>query len=314
MNKPPLKFLILGAGGIGGYFGARLLQTGNEVSFLVRPARKALMDAQGLRLSSVKGDWQGAVETFTQVPPGRAFDVVVITCKSYDLEGAIEAIRPAVGGNTVVLPLLNGLSHLERLNQVFGADRVLGGLAKIVVMLDLDGSIKHLNDWSYITFGEQGGGLSERVKAIEAAFPADSVIAKAVPDIRQAMWEKLVHLSTVATMTCLMRASVGELARVPGGTQALISVLETNAEIAAREGCRPPESFLADFRKLFADTTVSYVPSILRDIDRHNPIEGEHIVGFMVAKAHQHGVPAPLHEIALMHLRAYEERRKAGRL
>jgi 2-dehydropantoate 2-reductase len=309
-----MKILLLGAGAIGGYFGARLIEAAQEVSFLVRPARKAILEANGLQLTSICGDFSGPVKAFATVSQEDDFDVVILSCKSYDLESAIEAVSPAVGAQTVVLPLLNGLAHMERLNEVFGTHRVLGGLAKIVIAQSPDGSIQHLNDWRTIVFGEQNGVMTPRVQALQAAFPKNSVLAKAVPDIQQQMWEKLVHLSTVATVTCLMRASVGEIARVPGGTELFLGVLETHAEIAAREGHPPPEAFLADYRKLFADRSAPYVPSILRDIERHKPIEGDHIVGYMLNKARKHGLDSSLHEIAYLHLRAYEERRLAGRL
>ncbi len=309
-----MNILVLGAGAIGGYFGARLIEAGQDVSFLVRQPRKELLDTKGLQLTSSFGDFSAPVRALTSVSSQDHYDVVILSCKAYDLDSAIEMVRPAVDATTAVLPLLNGLAHMERLNEAFGAQRVLGGLAKIVVAQSGDGSIQHLNDWRTVIFGEQGGGLSTRVQALHEAFPQGSVLAKAVPDIQQQMWEKLVHLSTVATVTCLMRASVGEIARVPGGTELFLRMLALHAEIATREGHPPPETFLADYRRLFADQTAPYVPSILRDIERHKPIEGDHIVGFMLNKVRKHGLDASLHEIAYLHLRAYEARRSAGRL
>ncbi len=309
-----MNILVLGAGAIGGYFGARLIEAGQNVTFLVRQARKDLLDLKGLQLTSPCGDFAAPVRALTSVASLDRYDVVILSCKAYDLDSAIEAVRPAVEAQTIVLPLLNGLAHMERLNEAFGAQRVLGGLAKIVIAQSSDGSIQHLNDWRTITFGEQSGGLSARVQALQEAFPQGSVLANAVPDVQQKMWQKLVHLATVATVTCLMRASVGEIARVPGGTELFLRVLDIHAEIATREGHPPPDTFMTDYRRLFADQTAPYVPSILRDIERHKPIEGEHIVGYMLNKARKHGLDVSLHEIAILHLRAYEERRSAGRL
>ena len=309
-----MKILVLGAGAVGGYFGGRLLQAEQQVSFLVREPRKANLDAFGLRIRSQFGNYQTPVHALTSVPPDGAWDLVIVTCKAYDLPSAIESIRPAVGPHTAVLPLLNGLSHLEPLNQAFGPSRVLGGLAKIVARLGTDGAIEHMNDWCGITFGEQNGQMSARVTALAAAFPSHSVNAKAVPNVMQAMWEKIVHLSTVAVMACLMRANVGEIAATPGGTEKFIEVLETNAAIAASEGYGPPESFLAGYRQLFADRSSTYGPSILRDLEAGKLIEGEHVVGFMVKKARLHGIAAPVHELAYLHLQAYEQRRMTGRL
>jgi 2-dehydropantoate 2-reductase len=313
-KRQGMNILVLGAGAIGGYFGARLIEAGQDVSFLVRQPRKELLDTNGLQITSQCGDFASPVRAMTSVASDDRYDVVILSCKAYDLDSAIAAVRPAVGAQTAVLPLLNGLAHMERLNLAFGAQRVLGGLAKIVIAQSSDGTIQHLNDWRTVIFGEQSGGLTARVQALQEAFPQGSVLAKGVPDIQQQMWEKLVHLSTVATVTCLMRASVGEIARVPGGTEIFLRVLDIHAEIASREGHPPPETFLADYRRLFADKTAPYVPSILRDIERQKPIEGDHIVGFMLDKARKHGLDASLHEIAYLHLRAYEERRRAGRL
>jgi 2-dehydropantoate 2-reductase len=205
--------------------------------------------------------------------------------------------------------LLNGVAHIEILNAKFGKERVLGGVAKIAATLTPDGLIKHLNDWRYVTFGEQSGEMSPRVTQLKEAFDKTSVIGSAVPNIMQAMWEKVVHLSTVAGMTCTMRASVGDIARTRDGSELMIELLERNAEIAGREGHRPSDAFLAEYRQLFNDQTSTYTASMLRDIERNGPVEADHILGFMLDKAKQHGVDPSLHRFIYVHLQAYEQRR-----
>jgi 2-dehydropantoate 2-reductase len=238
---------------------------------------------------------------------------MLLTCKAYDLDTAIKAVRPSVGPETAVVPLLNGLSHIERLNTEFGAGRVLGGIAKIGITLRPDGLIEHLNDWCSITFGEQDGRMSPRVLALKAAFDKTSVKAAAVPDIDQQMWEKLVHLSSLAAMTCLMRANVGEIARTPDGVGLMHTILARNAEIATRAGFPPPPHFVEQFRTLFADPAATYAASMLRDIERRGPVEADHIVGFMLTLARRYGIDDTLHTIAFTHLKAYELRRASGR-
>lgn len=309
-----MRILVLGAGAIGGYYGGRLVEHGADVTFLVRPARRATLERDGLNIRSQYGDFHGAVKTVTQEELGEHFDIVLLTSKAYDLDSAIEAIRPAVGPNTAVLPLLNGMAHIDKLNATFGADRVLGGLAKIIVTLDKDGTIQHLNDWCYIKFGEQSGVMSDRVLALQRAFPLDSVKASAVPDIMHNLWEKFVHLSTVATVTTLLRASVGEIASVPGGTNFFYQVLAVHAQVAAREGYPMTDAFLAEYRALFANKESAYVPSILRDLERKSAIEGEHIVGYMLARIREHGLDDTVHRICWLNLQTYEVRRAAGRL
>lgn len=311
-----MRVLVLGAGALGGYFGGRLTQAGADVTFLVRPARREAL-ARGLVVQSPAcGDFTMPVRAITQaeLPAEPAFDVVLLTCKAWDLDSAIAAIAPAMAKGAVVLPLLNGLAHIDRLNEAFGKANVLGGLAKIAATRAPDGTIRHLNDWRAITFGEQDGTMSPRVQALAAAFPTGTVVATAVPDIMRAMWEKLVHLATVASMTCLMRANVGEIVRSPGGTDLLLGVLQTNAAIAGAAGFAPSGAFLAEYRKLFSDPTSTYAASMLRDLEGGGPVEADHIVGFMCERARAAGIAAPVLGIAYTHLKAYEARRAAGRL
>jgi 2-dehydropantoate 2-reductase len=255
------------------------------------------------------------VRTLAAEEASPGWDAVLLSCKAYDLDDAIAAIRPAVDGRTAILPVLNGLSHVDRLAEAFGPGRVLGGLAKIQATLAPDGTVRQLNDWRWITFGEPDGAMSDRVRAIEAAFaPAKGVVAQAVPDIMARMWEKLVHLGTSAIGTVLMRANVGEIARSPGGTAFLHRLLDRNASIAAANGHPVRDAFIAEFRALFADPASAYGTSMLRDIEAGNRIEADHVLGFLLETARRAGIPDEAHEAAFLHAKAYEQRRAAGRL
>jgi len=309
-----MRVLTLGAGAIGGYFGGRLAESGADVTFLVRDSRKRDLFANGLRLVSPFGNYSAQVAAITSSEIDRPADVILLACKAYDLASAIEAIQPAVGPDTAILPFLNGVAHMATLNAAFGPQRVLGGLAKIALTLTPEGVIRHLNDWRYVTFGEQDGAISDRNQVLKAAFDRTSIMASVVSDIMRAMWEKLVHLSTVAGMTSLMRASVGEIARVEGGSEAMIRFLETNATAARCEGFPPSEAFMAEYRTLFSDRSSAYTASMLRDIERGGPIEADHILGFMLSRVRAHGLDDTLHRIAFIHAKAYEVRRASGRL
>lgn len=314
-----MRILCLGAGAVGGYFGGRLIEANAaDVTFLVRPERQARLRAEGLKIESAAyGNFScREVRTILQedLAHEQPFDVVIVTCKAFDLQDAIAAIAPAVERGATVLPLLNGLSHLAALNARFGTDHVLGGLAKIAATVTADGTIRHLNDWRFLVFGEQAGGLSPRVTAIKEAFDRTSVLATATPDIMSRMWEKFVHLATVASMTCLMRASVGEIARTPDGTGQLMAMLDTVAQIAGRAGFPVSEAFKDEYRTLFHDRTSNYTASMLRDLEGGRRIEGDHIVGFALDKAREYELQAPLLEAAYSHLKSYEARRAAGRL
>ena len=304
-----MRFLVLGAGGVGGYFGGRLAQNGADVTFLVRERRRDQLVQDGLRIKSPMGDATIPVKTLLAAGLKPEFDVILLTCKAYDLDSSIDAIAPGLKPDGVVLPLLNGLAHLDLLNACFGKPRVLGGIAKIASTLTSEGVVKHLNDWRFVTLGEQSGEISARAAAIAAAFPTDSVAANATATILSEMWEKLVHLSTAAAMTCLMRASVGDIAATPDGTKLFLRLFDLAAAIATANGHPPGDAFVASFRRLFANPTSGYTTSMLRDIQAGNRIEADHIVGFMLAKAREAGLDATLLEIAFTHLKAYEGRR-----
>jgi 2-dehydropantoate 2-reductase len=307
-----MKFLVLGAGGVGGYFGGRLAQNGADVTFLVRERRRDQIARDGLRIESPMGHATIHAKTVLAEGLKPEFDVVLLTCKAYDLDSAIEAISPGLKSDGVVLPLLNGLAHLDVLNARFGRSRVLGGIAKIAATLTSDGVVKHLNDWRFITLGEQDAPISPRVEAIAAAFPTDSVAANATKTILSEMWEKLAHLSTAAAMTCLMRASVGEIAATPDGAKIFLRLFDLAGAIATANGHPPGDEFVAGFRRLFSNPTSPYTTSMLRDLQAGNRIEADHIVGFMLEKAREAGLDATLWEIAYTHLKVYEGKRASA--
>lgn len=310
-----MRILVLGAGALGGYFGGRLLEAGADVAFLVRPRRRAQLERDGLVIESPYGALRRPVPVLSPEEAAPGWDVVLLACKAYDLDDAIEAIRPAVDARTAVLPVLNGVSHIETLQRAFGAERVLGGIAKIQATLAPDGTVRHLNDWRYLTFGEMDGRMSPRAAALAAAASgAKGLVAAAVPDIAFRLWEKLVHLGTSAVGTVLLRANVGEIVRSPGGGALLLRVLERNAAIAAHHGHPMRDAFLAEYRAVFSDPASAYSASILRDLEAGGRIEADHILGFLLDAARRAGVANELHEAAFLNAKAYEQRRDAGRL
>lgn len=309
-----MKILVLGAGGVGGYFGGRLAEAGADVTFLVREKRREQLRSQGLRIESPYGNATLRVEARLQSEIEPAYDLVLLTCKAYDLPSALEAVTPAMANSAAILPLLNGIAHLEALNARFGPKRVLGGTARIQVTLTADGVVRQLNDWQTITFGEQDGSESSRVLALKALFDRTRVEARISRDIVRELWLKLVHLSTVAGMTCLMRANLGEIVRTPDGAELLRAFFERNVRIASWAGYAPDEAFIRTYSELFSQRDSQYEASMLRDIEKGGPIEADHILGFMLRKCREAGVEDTLHRVAYAHVKAYEERRSANRL
>jgi 2-dehydropantoate 2-reductase len=313
VNNP--KILMLGAGGIGGYFGGRLVESGADVTFLVREGRRKILSEHGLRIESPFGDAQLAVKTAVASDVTPTYDAVVLTCKAYDLDAAVAAIAPAVAPTGYVLPFLNGIAHLDILNRKFGRDRVLGGTAKIQSTLTPDGAVRQFNDWRTLTFGEQSGEMTDRVRTLAALFEATKgVEVFAVTDIVQRMWEKLVHLSTAAAMTCLMRANVGEIVRTPDGRELFLNQLRRAASIAAANGHAPSTAFMEAWEETFSQRNSQYSTSMLRDIERGGQTEVEHILGFMLDKAREAGVAHQTLLLAYTHIKAFEQRKAARRL
>jgi 2-dehydropantoate 2-reductase len=309
------RILVLGAGGTGGYFGGRLVESGADVTFLVREGRRKILSEQGLRIESPFGDAQLAVKTVVASDLAPVYDAVILTCKAYDLDTAVAAIAPAVAPAGYVLPFLNGIAHIDVLNQRFGQHRVLGGTAKIQATLTPNGAIRQFSDWRTLTFGEQSGEMTERVRTLADLFAAaKGVEAFAVTDIVQRMWEKLVHLSTAATMTCLMRANVGEIVRTPNGREIFLDQLQCGAAIAAANGHAPSESFMRSWQETFSQQDSQYATSMLRDVERGGATEVEHILGFMLNKASEANIAHRTLLLAYTHIKAFEQRRAAGRL
>jgi 2-dehydropantoate 2-reductase len=313
MNSP--RILVLGAGSIGGYYGGRLAEAGTDVTFLVREPRQKALERDGLRIESPYGN--ATLKVKTVLAPDlkkHVFDLVILTCKAYDLSNAIDAIADGIGPSTAVLPLLNGVAQMDILNDRFGKDRVLGGTAKIQANVSADGIVRQLNDWRYITFGEQSGEISPRVKALAEAFAqTKGIVAEGVSDIMQRMWEKLVHLSTAATMTCLMRANVGEIVRTPDGGRLFLELLSDISKIAALSGYEPSAAFTALYRETFSDKSSGYATSMLRDIERRGRTEVDHIIGFVLARARSFGLENKTLELAYTHIKSYEQRLAARR-
>jgi 2-dehydropantoate 2-reductase len=305
-----MRILMLGAGAVGGYFGGRLLQAGRDVTFMVRPARAAALASDGLRIRSRFGDVRlAAPPTLMPGGSGAPFDVAILSCKAYDLEDAMDSIGPAIGDRGTILPLLNGMRHLDLLDRRFGCARVLGGQCVIGATVRADGTIDHLNDAHAIRFGERDGARSDRAQAILQAM-SDAVFDVRLSDrIVPEMWEKWVFLATLAGATCLMRATVGQILQAPGGGEFITELLQECARVARDAGVGPRESFLQRTGAMLMTAGSGQTASMLRDIERNAPIESEHIIGDLIRRSPPGAGALPLLNLAYTHLKAYEARR-----
>jgi 2-dehydropantoate 2-reductase len=309
-----MKFLVLGAGAIGGYFGGRLVESGADVTFLVRPGRRGQLERDGLCIESALGNMSRPVRTVLADSVTPDYDVVLLTCKSYDLQSSIEAIAPAAGPQTAVIPLLNGLAHFAVLDARFGASRVMGGTCGIDSTLGRDGVVRHGGTLQRLVFGERDGRRSPRAEAVAAVLAGTTLDWSLSDDIEQELWDKLVFLAALASMTCLFRANVREIISAPGGREAMERALAANVEIAAREGHPPSASGLDFARTRLTDPAGPWSASMLRDLESGGRVEVDHIVGWMLDLARRHGVDDTLLSVAFTHLKAFEVRREANRL
>jgi 2-dehydropantoate 2-reductase len=303
-----MRILVVGAGAVGGYFGGRLLQAGRDVTFLVRPRRAAELAKHGLIIRSPVGDFHlPSPPTVLQEDLAQPFDLVVLSCKAFDLEGAIASFAKAVGPATAILPLLNGMRHIDRLVERFGAERVLGGQCAISATLGDDGAVVHLNDWHALSFGELDASRSPRVEAIAAQILNSGFDARLAENIRQEMWEKWVLIATTAGMTCLMRASIGDYVAA-GGADLALRLLSECASIAAAQGFPLREPALERARTVLTASGSPFKASMLRDIEAGNRVEGDQILGDLLLRARKPD-DCSLLRIATLHLKAYEAER-----
>jgi 2-dehydropantoate 2-reductase len=305
-----VKILVLGAGGVGGYFGGRLVQNKADVTFLLRPKRAEAIKRDGLRIKSKFGDAKLDVKCVTQDQVKAGYDLVLFTAKAYDLHSAIDAIAPALDAKSCVLPFLNGMAHYETLDARFGRERVLGGVAYIGTKLSPGGEVDHFNEFHRIAFGPRAPAQAAVCDAFAATLKGVNFDWKQEAKIEQALWDKWVLLATLAGMTCLMRAPVGDILQAEAGERLILALLGENASVAKAEGFATPEAVLANHRAILTRKGSTFSASMLHDIENGGPAEGEHILGSLLGYARKHSLAVPMLEVAATHVRAYEARRK----
>ncbi|MGB3448674.1 MAG: 2-dehydropantoate 2-reductase [Xanthobacteraceae bacterium] len=305
-----MRILVVGAGAIGGYFGGRLLQSGADVTFLVRPRRAEELNRDGLVIKSPHGD-----VTLREPPTVLAqnlkqtFDIVLLSCKAFDLDDAIASFASAVGPRTAIMPMLNGMRHLDMLDAKFGRDRVLGGQCAIAATLNTDRHVVQLSPMQALGFGERDGILSERVREADVIFRRGNFDGRASETIMQDMWEKWTMLASLASSTCLMRGPVGKILEAPGGRDYILGVRDEISAIASAAGHTPRAPFVERMTGMLTTEGSPLTASMFRDVAAGLPTEADHIVGDLVARGDAAKVPVPRLRVAYTHLKTYEAQR-----
>ena len=305
-----MRILVVGAGAIGGYFGGRLLEAGRDVTFLVRPRRAAELATAGLVIKSPNGDVTLKNPAAVQADKlTEKFDAVLLSCKAFDLDDAIKSFAPAVGPQTSIIPMLNGMRHLDALDAKFGRERVLGGLCAIVVTLNDKREVIQLQPQQSLAFGERDDGLSDRVRGIAEVFASGISGSAASEHVIQDMWEKWVFLASVAGSTCLMRGPIGSILAAPGGKDFLLGILDECSAVASAEGHPPRAPSLTRTRGMLTAEGSPITASMFRDIRAGAPVEADHVIGDLIARGERAKVPVPKLRTAYTHLKVYEKQR-----
>ena len=303
-----MRMLIVGAGSTGGYFGGRLAQSGRDVTFLVRPPRAAQLRERGLEIVSPHGNRTVRPRLKTAAELREPFDAVLLAVKAYALDAALEDMASAVGAGTMIVPVLNGMKHLDRLTARFGRQAVLGGAAKITATIDGEGRIVQLAPFHDIAYGERDGSRSPRIGELDRFMQGAGFDARLSPDIAQEMWDKWALLATLGGVTCLMRGSIGEIGAAPGGPEFLSRFLEEVIAVINAVGKRVSDAAIAQARAALATKGSPLTSSMYRDLQQNLPVEADQIIGDLLARARTAGVATPLIAAAHTQLGVYQAR------
>ena len=306
-----MRVLVVGAGATGGYFGGRLAQAGRDVTFLVRPPRAERLRADGLRLVSPHGDVTLAPKLLTAGTIEAPYDIVLLTVKAFALDAALEDLAPSVGPETMILPVLNGMEHVDTLIARFGRTAVVGCVCKVATMVDGQGRIVQLNTLQDLAYGEIDGSASPRTKALDKVMQGAGFDARLSATIAREMWQKWILLATLGGITCLMRGSIGEVEAAPGGAALALRVLSEVSAVVAAAGVAPGEAFLAATTATVTQKGSTLTSSMYRDLQQGSPVEAEQIIGDLLARGAKAGISTPLLAAAFTHLSVYQARLSA---
>lgn len=307
-----MRILIVGAGAVGGYFGARLMQAGADVTFLVRERRAAQLASGGLVVTGAGEEIRLKAKTVAQGVLKPDYGLVLVSCKAYDLEGAIASLGPAMSGETAIVPLLNGVAHLDALDSAFGRARVAGGTCHLSASLGDSGEIRQHSALHRVAYGVREGNapwVGAALRELHGRFSKTPVPAVLSENIVQELWDKFVLLATIAGMTSLMRGAVGDIMAAERGEAFMLEFLDCCSRVAAHAGYALGATEIEGIRAWVTKRGSPFTASMLRDIEQGGRIESAHIIGDMLRRAEAATIPATLLAVAYCHLQTYEARR-----
>lgn len=302
-----MRILVLGAGGVGGFFGGRLVEKGEDVTFLVRSKRKKQLEERGLVIRSVNGDFSFQPKLITKEDQTAPFDVILFSTKSYHLNEAIQDLKPFVGESTVIIPLLNGIAHVSLLQKEFGEEKVIGGLCFIETTLNNQGEIVQTSAANRLMFGEMKSQDSERIKHISKAFAGTKFSFILSENITQDMWHKYLFITVMSGVTTLMRAPIGPIRESEGGRDFIQNLFEECMEIMRCVGAPIKDNIVQEHMKIIDKISYNMKSSMQRDMEKGSSIEAKHLQGYLLDVAEQFSIEAPLLGAVYQNLKVYEE-------
>jgi 2-dehydropantoate 2-reductase len=303
-----MRALIVGAGSVGGYFGGRLAAAGRDVTFLVHPRRAAQL-AGGLIISSQDHESVVPVRLIVAGGTADAFEVILLAVKAYQLDDAIEDFAGYVSAGTMILPVLNGMKHMDALRSRFGAPHVIGGVARIATTLDERGRILDQARFHDLSYGEWSGERTDRIVALDQFMRGAGFDARLSTEIEREMWEKWAMLASLGAITCLMDGDIGQVARAPGGIDFVHGLFAEVAAVIAAAWRPLSDSFKSQILSLLTDRDSSLTSSMYRDLKAGQRVEADQIIGDLVKRAAAKGVATPLLATVLVRLNVYEQTR-----
>ena len=299
-----MRFLITGAGAVGGFAAARLADAGHDVTILVRPHSAARLRDDGLRLANQSEVRVVRPSVVTAGELASGYDAIVLAVKSEDLDGVMADIEPAVKPPAAILPFLNGMAHVEPLVGRFGS-AVLGGVLRIATQREDDGTIRVLAPLFEVEVGELDGSLSTRVEGLASAYQDAGADVTVSADIVSAMWDKWVYIASIGAVTSLMRAPVGDIMAVPGGERFARSVLAEAAAAASGCGHPVPAEQLRVTEQALTAAGSSTTSSLSRDLIAGRRTEVDAVLADLAARADAAGTATPLIDLAVLAMRVH---------
>jgi 2-dehydropantoate 2-reductase len=304
-----MRLLIVGAGSTGG----RLAEAGRDVTFLVRPKRAAELQKTGLHVISPRGSISLQPRLVSAGNLTMSFDAILLTVKAFALVAALDDLAPAVGSDTMILPVLNGMKHVDQIVERFGRRVLIGCAAKLATTLDDEGRIVQLNSSAAIAYGEMDGELTTRMRDLDAYMQNAGFEARLSSSIQREMWEKWILLATLGSVTCLMRGNIGQIVSAPGGREFVLDLFNEVVTIVRAVEIAPSEQFLTNARTMLTASGSSLTSSMYRDLEKGAPVEVEQILTDLLRRGQQAGIASRLLAAANTNLSIYAQQVMAGR-